>query len=179
MTSVGEVMEDRGLGDPSRKGTASPELPRTIDATRKNNSRRMADRPNDLELSVMELLLSRPEPGYDALREQLGNCWVKDRKMTGVGFYTRLEVDPAMPAAPREVGNPVGEGHKLPDDVYAEIERLDHGAGFALWLEAGCLSTLEGYAFADDWPIEFRSFTVRWEPVSRGRDSCVRNPQRL
>jgi hypothetical protein len=29
----------------------------------------MADRPNDLELSVMELLLSRPEPGYDARRE--------------------------------------------------------------------------------------------------------------
>jgi hypothetical protein len=77
----------------------------------------------------MELLLSRPEPGYDALREQLGNCWVKDRKMTGVGRYTRLEVDPAMPAAPREVGNPVGEGHKFPDDVEFRSFTVRWGAG--------------------------------------------------
>src|SRR3712207_1454543 len=48
-----------------------------------------------LERAVIEALLSRDEPGYDELRQQLGSCRVRSREMAGVGFYTALEVHPS------------------------------------------------------------------------------------
>src|SRR3712207_475871 len=98
-----------------------------------------------LELAVVEALVSRDEPGYAELREQLAACRVQSRKMTGAGFYAALDVDPDTPTAPDYVGNPLGEGRDFPDDVYADLEGLQHGAGFLLWLEDGRLETLEGF----------------------------------
>jgi hypothetical protein len=120
-----------------------------------------------LERAVLETLLSREEPGYDALREQLTSCRVVSREMTGVGFYSTLKVDPAAPPVTADVGNPLGTGHDFPDDVYADVEGLEQGAGFVLWLDDGRLSQLEGFAYDESWPDEVRTFTVRLAPITR------------
>lgn len=114
----------------------------------------------------MALLLSRDEAGYDVLREQFRTCRVTGRVMSGAGFFTNLRVDPSSTPAPAVVGNPLGHGRAFADDVIAELADVNHGAGFLLWLEAGRLSQLEGYTFADSWPAEVRDFTVRFQPIN-------------
>jgi hypothetical protein len=120
-----------------------------------------------LERAVLETLLSRDEPGYDELREQLTSCRVVSREMTGVGFYSTLKVDAATPPVAADVGNPLGTGHAFPDDIYAAIEGLEQGAGFVLWLDDGWLSQLEGFTYDEPWPDEIRTFTVRLAPSTR------------
>jgi hypothetical protein len=120
-----------------------------------------------LERAVIESLVSRDEPGYDELRRQLVSCRVRSREMTGVGFYTTLEVDPSAPTAPASVGNPLGQGRGFPDDVCADLEGLQHGTGFVLWLADGRLETLEGFTYDEPWPNEAEAFAVRMTPISR------------
>jgi hypothetical protein len=120
-----------------------------------------------LERAVIEALVSREEPGYSELRQQLESCRVTSREMTGVGFYTGLEVDPSAPPAPESVGNPLGHGHSFPDDAYADVDGLEHGAGFLLWLADGRLETLEGFSYEESWPDEVKAFAVRMAPIHR------------
>lgn len=120
-----------------------------------------------LERAVIDALLSRQEPGYDELRMQFQTCRVASREMTGVGFYTALQVDAATPPAPADVGDPLGQGREFPDDVYAEIDGLEHGAGFLLWLDAGRLRTLEGFSHAEPWPNEVLEFDAKLTPINR------------
>ena len=70
----------------------------------------------------------------------------------------------------RSVGNPLGHGKSYETDVFAEIEGMDHGAGFVLWLEDGRITTLEGFSYADEWPEDVSAFTVRLEKVNRVGD---------
>jgi hypothetical protein len=124
----------------------------------------------ELESEVLTLLLSREEPGYDALRAQLKACSVRGREYSGAGFFTNLDVEEGAPGVDVEVvGNPVGQGHAYPDDVFAEIDGLQWGAMFLLWLENGRISQLEGTSFAGDnpWPDPVQGFRVRWEPINR------------
>jgi hypothetical protein len=120
-----------------------------------------------LERAVIEALVSRDEPGYDELRQQLVSCRVRSRRMTGVGFYTTLEVDPSAPPASASVGNPLGQGRGFPDDVSADLEGLQHGAGFVLWLADRRLEMLEGFTYDEPWPNAVGAFTVRMAPISR------------
>ena len=115
-----------------------------------------------LERAVIETLLAREEPGYDNLRAQIGSCRVTGREMTGVGFYTALEVDATASPAPPAVGNPVGQGHEFPDDVYADLDGLRHGVGFLLWLDDGRLATLEGFTYDEPWPDGVRRLACAW-----------------
>lgn len=121
-----------------------------------------------LERAVIEALLSRDEPGYEALRRQLPSCHATTREMTGVGFYTALEVSPRAPPAPASVGNPLGEGREFPEEVYADLDGLQHGAGFLLWLAEGRLETLEGFTYCEPWPDDVTRFSVRLAAINRG-----------
>jgi hypothetical protein len=120
-----------------------------------------------LERAVIEALVSRWEPGYAELRQQLASCRARSRETTGVGFYTVLEVGPHAPPAPESVGNPLGHGRGFSDDVYADLEGLRHGAGFTLWLAGGRLATLEGFTYGEPWPGQVEAFAVRLTPMSR------------
>jgi hypothetical protein len=127
----------------------------------------MAEPLHPLESAVLDLLLSRTDEGYAALREQLTAVEVTARHMSAAGFFTTLSVPSSSPKAPRTVGNPLGKDSAYEDDVYADVEGMAHGAGFLLWLEDGLMSQLEGFAYADPWPDEVTGFTVRWEKLNR------------
>ena len=56
-------------------------------------------------------------------------------------------------------------------DVRAEMEGLQHGAGFLIFIECGVIHNLEGYTYDEDWPDEVRGFTLRnidseWPSIS-------------
>lgn len=131
----------------------------------------MGEPLSKLESAVLDLLMSRDQPGYDALRAQRSGCSARGREQSSAGFYTELEVSPdASPADMGLVGNPLGQGHDFPEDVAADIEGLESGAGFLLWLKDGRLSQLEGYSYLEDdaSPVWDGDFSVRWEPINRG-----------
>ena len=110
---------------------------------------------NVLEKRVLEKLVEGNEPGLDSLRAQLRSCVVTAREMTGVGFLTSLHVKGSAARLP--LSQPFRLG-----GVAAEIEGLDHGAGFILFLENGLLETLEGFSFDEPWPKSEARFELRY-----------------
>jgi len=52
-------------------------------------------------------------------------------------------------------------------DVHAEIEGLEHEAGFVLFIADGRLARLEGFTYSGDWPSAIGRFTVRYDDDQR------------
>ncbi|HVS09242.1 MAG TPA: hypothetical protein VMS76_05145 [Planctomycetota bacterium] len=124
----------------------------------------------ELEEAVLRTFLDGDHPVLAALRDHLAACWVSDRYYTGVGFYTDLEMPPETRAAPIDAGH-IG-------DVTAQIEGLDHGAGFILFIADGRLSLLEGFSYGGDWPSVIGKFTVRYEREERDLSDLLQAPRR-
>jgi hypothetical protein len=81
---------------------------------------------NKLELAVInKLLINKNE-----LQKQLKNINVKNREMTGTGFFTTFNV--------LELPLEEMKTFKL-NNVYAEINGLQYGAGFLLYIKDGRL----------------------------------------
>ncbi len=99
----------------------------------------------DFERAVLAKLLAGSHPVLDALRSQADVAAVKDRELSGVGFFTRFDV----PEEAKRV--PGGKSFHL-GDVAAECEPLRHGAGFVLFVRDGTIDMLEGYTFDEPWP---------------------------
>lgn len=106
-----------------------------------------------LERSVLDALLARPaEPLGRFLRSQAQSVRVVRRELTGVGFFAHLEV-------PNEAPDPAA-GRLVLSGVGAEIEGLDRGAGFVLFVEGGLLDTLEGFTYDEAWPATISKFRI-------------------
>lgn len=105
---------------------------------------------------MIAALVSRADPVMEALRAQLDARRIKSRELTGVGFYTRLVVPQALAVA--------GIGRLVLGGAYAEIEGLQHGAGFVRVVDDGMLEKLEGFTYDGPWPDRIEAFTVRAEP---------------
>ena len=109
----------------------------------------------EFERSVMEALLAGDHAVLQALRSQLDSCKVTSREETGHGFFTRIAVE--------------GEGVRVAGlsarirDVGAEIEGLEHGAGFVLVVVDGYLSCLEGFSYEEPWPRRIGRYVLRYE----------------
>jgi len=121
----------------------------------------MTEMMNQLEQEVLEKLLAGDHPVLAALRRQLGSCVVRKREYTGCGFFTELQPERGVAPAPtsRET---VWFG-----DVEAEIQGLEHGAGFVLRVNRGMLALLEGYSYDEPWPEEIRLYTLTYTGGSR------------
>lgn len=109
-----------------------------------------------LELAVLVKLLEGDDPRLRALQRQLQGISVESREFTGVGFYTGLVVRPSAPPAPLDV--PKG----TLGDVYAEIDGVEHGAGFLLFIKAGRLHLLEGFTYDEPWPEVVDGFRLTY-----------------
>ena len=107
-----------------------------------------------LEKEVILKLLAEGHPTVRILRQQLDQCCVTSREMTGTGFMTELGV-------PREAQRAEAEKMRL-GNVVADIEGLENGAGFVLYVKHGALNALEGYSFEEPWPKEIAWFQLRY-----------------
>ena len=97
-------------------------------------------------------LLNGDHPVLSSLRRQLEMCRVSGREFTGAGFYTNLVVD-------ESVEERVECNLKF-GDVIAQIDGLQHGAGFVLYVESGALKMLEGYSYDEPWPGQISGFKL-------------------
>lgn len=90
------------------------------------------------------------------LRRQLATCAVTARRNTGVGFYADL-----LPAAEAPSAQLSSTELQI-QDVYAEVDALENGAGFVVYIESGRLAMLEGFAFDEPWPSVISTFSVKY-----------------
>jgi hypothetical protein len=95
------------------------------------------------------------------LRAQLATATVRTRELTGVGFFTYLDV-------PRDAVDPV-EGSGDLGDVFAGVDGLKHGAGFAVFVRDGYLEELEGFSFEEPWPEKIGGFRLTYTGEVRDR----------
>jgi hypothetical protein len=105
----------------------------------------MEDNIDKLEQQVLQMLLEGDDPALAILRIQFGLAKRKPREMSGVGFFTYLDVPEDAPRLTNNASLRFG-------DVSAEIDGLEHGAGFVLFVDDGVLTTLEAYTYDEPWP---------------------------
>src|SRR5262245_46547445 len=125
----------------------------------------------ELERAVLQKLLSGDHPVLALLREQVKVCRCTKREFTGVGFYDYLDVSAYTGPRP-DINLKLG-------DVIAEIDRLQHGAGFILYVEAGRFAMLEGHTFGEAWPDRIDAFELsyfsgeerNWQALTRLLDA--------
>lgn len=125
----------------------------------------MAEGLSPLEREVIATILAPDHPVMNALHAQLARCHVTSREPTGVGFFTWLGVAADVEPAP------VRPGTLDLADVVADIEGLEHGAGFVLFIEDGILDVLEGFSYDEPWTDIDARYEVRAGGVSHGPGS--------
>lgn len=106
-----------------------------------------------LERGVLDLFLAGDDVPLAALRRQLQLSRVARREFTGVGFFTYFTVPEDAPRASLLAQATL-------TGVFANIDGLEHGAGFILFLSHGQLDNLEGFTFAEPWPDTIQGFSL-------------------
>lgn len=102
------------------------------------------------------MLLEDTDPTLAILRGQYEQIQSMKEELTGTGFY--LEFVLSKQACPIP-GNPTIRF----GDVDADLDGLEHGAGFLLFIQDGFLSMLEGYSYEEPWPEQPVKFTLSYE----------------
>lgn len=111
---------------------------------------------NNLEAAVMDKLFTGDDMALALLRQQRQRLRVRTREYSGVGFFTEFDLPPDAPKLP--VAGPIRFG-----DVLAEIDGMEHGAGFLIFVDNGLLTMLEGYSNANEaWPETISSFRLSY-----------------
>jgi hypothetical protein len=116
----------------------------------------MVDGLLELERQVLQKLLSGEHPIIGELRAQLAGLQVADRELTGAGFMTSFTVNQSLKPISLQ-----GANFKF-GDVVADIQGLEHGAGFLLYVKDGCIDALEGYTFDEPWPDTTGQFRLSY-----------------
>jgi hypothetical protein len=125
----------------------------------------MADDLTLLERDVIATILRPAHPVMNALRRQFERCHVASRQMTGVGFFTELDIETDVERAP------VKPGRLCLGDVTVTIEGMERGAGFVLFVEGGVLDTLEGFTYDEPWPDVMGRYEVTAGGISHSGES--------
>jgi hypothetical protein len=117
----------------------------------------------DLEVAALRgIFLETPELA-PALERQLELAEVSERKNTGGGFLTTIKVADIAPA----VDCPSVLGYA----THARISGLEHGFGFVLFIGAGTLQMLDGFAWGSesthDLDLTALQFEIYNQPVQR------------
>jgi hypothetical protein len=96
-----------------------------------------------IELQVMQMLLAGEHPTLETLRRQFDRSYVSERKFTGVGFFTSFTVQDCQPKIepPKRI---------VICDVAANVDGLEDGCGFILFVDDGLLGILECHLWGDD-----------------------------
>ena len=113
----------------------------------------------------MDAALAGDHPVLEALRKQLELASVREREMTGVGFFLYFEKDPTVAPAP------TNRSQLIIEDVGASIEGLESEAQFLVFVTDGYLDLLEGYCNEGNWPQNIDRFEVMYSQVIEKTDS--------
>ena len=114
---------------------------------------------------MLDKLLAGEDANLQILRKQLALAEVVQRVNTGVGFYIRFGL-------PQNVERLTNRQRITLGDVNADVEGLNFGIGFVLFISDGALEMLEGYTYDERWPDEIKRYDLNYI------DGTVRNLSR-
>lgn len=107
---------------------------------------------SEFERAAIEHILKDDAPEY---KEHLRYLLVDKRENTGVGIYVNFKY----------IENPLlfsSEDRTLGTSVYAEIEGLESGAGFMLYIDEGRITMLESFCHGyEAWPAHISRFKIQ------------------
>ncbi len=107
-----------------------------------------------LERSAMDMLLAGNHPVLELLRQQYAACSVVRREETGVGVFVNFLV-------PRDIERVPTNKSLAISDVSADIEGLQFGVGFVLFVRGGFIDCLEAHLWGDDqWPERIEHYSL-------------------
>jgi hypothetical protein len=115
---------------------------------------------NALEQAVMDKLLWGDDVLLSELRDQFAKATVKEREITGAGFYLTFLLPENSSKLTDQIPNV--KPNFCFGDVNAEIENLENGVGFLIWVKDGKLSMLEGYSYHGIWPETIGKFHLSY-----------------
>ncbi len=115
----------------------------------------MEDLSDQLEQDVLRLFLDGDDPVLEILRSQLSLATRKSREVTSVGFFSNFDVPEKAPRLPGKLSLRL-------TDVWAEIEGVEHGAMFVLFIDNGVLTMLEGSTSEEPWPPVITAYSVHY-----------------
>lgn len=120
-----------------------------------------SSRLTSLELKVLvAALLDHPSPAVRQLFSIIPSLRVKERKFTGVGFYTQFFSNPHL-------SNPEVDDATLkanPPEAIGFHPDLDGVVNFLIWIEGGQIGCLEAAA-SETWPHDDLLFVVSRNPT--------------
>lgn len=88
-----------------------------------------------------------------ALRSQMQSALVSERRNSGCGFFSDLDVP--GPKEPITAKGPLG-------DVHVSVRGLAHGVHFLLFVNEGKASMIEGWAVDDTTGLELTSLAYEF-----------------
>lgn len=88
----------------------------------------------------------------ELLRSQYASADVLKREFTGVGFFTNFVVNDKSLVLSGKENFELG--------YLGEINDVQYGVGFVLFVREGFISMLEGYTYGESWPCEIEFFNV-------------------
>ena len=115
-----------------------------------------------LELAVLDMMVDKPGETYQTIREQLSHVIARNRKFTGVGFFTNFYLPEGAPVN-RNLNDMTLGG------VGAELPNLKHGVGFLLFIREGVIQMLEGFTYDERWPENIEHFKLFKTPDGESR----------
>jgi hypothetical protein len=114
-----------------------------------------------LEEAALHAIFAETADLAPALEEQLRHAALTDRENTSGGFFTTISV----PEDAARVKGPKVPGY----ETSARFEGLADGLGFVLFLKAGRLHLLEGFAWSPEsaaaLDLDELDFTIERKPV--------------
>jgi hypothetical protein len=117
----------------------------------------------DLEVAALQAIFLETPEFAPALERQFEVAEVSERENSGGGFFTTIRVADDAPA----VDSPCVLGYA----TQARISGLEHGFGFVLFINAGRLHMLEGFAWGPESTHDLDLTALRFEiynqPVQR------------
>ena len=112
---------------------------------------------DEFERDVMTWI-AKETPQYELqILRQYHNCRIKGRRFTGHGFFTDFEVE--------DTSDSLGDLNETFGALGLDINRLQHGIGFVLFVENGFITCLEGYAYDEPFPEDI--FRYKWSDSYR------------
>jgi len=111
----------------------------------------------ELEKEVLKMLLDGDDEVLVNLKVQLDLVSVEDREISDTGFFTNFLIPQSCKTSAINSNLKFKIG-----DVHANIEGLDFGAGFLLYVEDGGIKMLEAYSYDEPWPVTTDSFKLTY-----------------
>ena len=111
----------------------------------------------NFEKDALKLLLEGNIKVLWNLRKQFETCNLVNRTFSGMGFFIEFETN-------FQIENKALKGKTFQlSDVIAEVEGLEHGVGFVLFIENGKLSAFEEFTYdCEDWPNEIYNYKLSY-----------------